>query len=463
MTRKPPFAPALFVGIVSLLLPVSAHADTGNGHAGDFPRTFFFIVLMLLCARVGALVERFRQPAVLGELLMGVALAALALVPGLGFVQGLANDPFVRHVAEVGVILLLFRAGLESNIGEMRKVGLRASAVALIGVALPFVGGWLVSRALLPEYGANLHLFVGATLTATSVGITARVFKDLSYLKTAEAKIVLGAAVIDDVLGLLILAVVSGIVSGGSLGAAGIALLTFKAFAFLAGSVILGQLCAPRIGVLLSRIHPGVGMKMAMALLFCGAFAYGAAALAGLAPIVGAFAAGLVLEAVHFRDFHPPALVERMREWAARPDVNDATRAEMRDAATHEEHAHVENLLDGVSHFFVPIFFVYTGLQVNLAAFADPMTVGIALAVSAVAFIGKVAAGVGAGKGVDKTIVGVGMIPRGEVGLIFANIGKQLGVVDDRTFAVVLIVVVLSTLMTPPLLSVLVRRKNLRP
>lgn len=460
MTRTTRFTHALCIAIALLLIPTAARAENGGSHDGSFPQTFFFLVLMLLCARVGALVERLRQPAVLGELLMGTVLAAMAFVPGLGIIRDFTGNAFVRDVAEIGVILLLFRAGLESNIGEMKRVGMRATSVAIIGVVLPFVGGWLVGRLLLPQSDPNVHLFIGATLTATSVGITARVFKDLSFLKSTEAKIVLGAAVIDDVLGLLILAVVSGIVSGGALGAGAIALLSLKAFAFLAGSVVLGQLLAPRAGALLSRVHPGVGMKMAMALLFCGAFAYGAAALAGLAPIVGAFAAGLVLESVHFRDFHAPSLVERIRLWAARPEIAEDLRADMRETADHEDDVHVESLLEGVSHFFVPIFFVYTGLQVHIAAFADPATVGIALAITAVAVLGKIAAGLGAGRGVDRTVVGFGMVPRGEVGLIFANIGKQIGVVDDRTFAIILIVVVLTTLLTPPLLAAIIRRKR---
>lgn len=451
----------LLAGAVLLIPAVASAAQDGSGsHAGAFPAIFFFLVVMLLAARIGALAERFRQPAVLGELLMGVALGALALAPWFHGLEVFKTDPFIKDIAEIGVILLLFRAGLESNLGEMKKVGVRAGIVAVIGVILPFIGGWLVSRLLLPEYGAHTHLFIGATLTATSVGITARVFKDLGFLKSIEAKIVLGAAVIDDVLGLLILAVVSGVVSGGSLGVGGIALLSLKAFLFLVGSVVLGQLLAPHLGGWLSRIHTGVGMKMATALLFCGAGAYGAYELAGLAPIVGAFAAGLVLDPVHFGAFAAPHMAGRLRAWANRSDKQDV-RQEMEEAAKEEEHSHVENLIDGVSSFFVPVFFVYTGMQVNLMAFANPSTVAIGLAITAVAFLGKIACGWFAGKGADAKIVGFGMIPRGEVGLIFANIGRELGVVDDRAFAIVLIVVVLSTLLTPPILATLIRRKSL--
>lgn len=451
----------LLAGAIVLTPSVAQAAEDGSGgHAGAFPALFFFLVVMLLAARIGSLVKRINQPDVLGELLMGVALGALAFLPWFHGIEGYKSNAFIKDIAEIGVILLLFKAGLESNLGEMKKVGVRAGIVAVIGVVLPFIGGWLVSRWLLPEYGAHTHLFIGATLTATSVGITARVFGDLKFRETIESKIVLGAAVIDDVLGLLILAVVSGVVSGGSLGVSGIAILSLKAFLFLVGSVVLGQLLAPRLSSWLSRINTGVGMKMATALFFCGAFAYGASELAGLAPIIGAFAAGLVLDPVHFGKFAAPEISVRLRAWASRSDKQDV-KEEMEEVAKTEDHSHVENLIEGVSGFFVPIFFIYTGMQVNLQAFTNPSTVAIGLAITIVAFLGKVACGWFAGKGVDPKIVGFGMVPRGEVGLIFANIGRELGVVDDRTFAIVLIVVVLTTLLTPPILATLIRQKTL--
>jgi Kef-type K+ transport system membrane component KefB len=354
---------------------------------------------------------------------------------------------------------------VESYIGEMKRVGLKALIVAVVGVALPFVGGYFAAGMLMPGMDGNVYLFLGATLTATSVGITARVFKDLNVLKTIEAQIVLGAAVIDDVLGLLILAIVGGIVSAGHVAAATVAILCLKALAFLAGSIVIGQLLAPRLGRLTARIHSGVGMKMALALMFCGAFAYAASALAGLAPIVGAFAAGLILDPVHFKDFSAPHLADRIRAWSSRLKQSGGgapadISAEMEDAARHEEHMHVENLIEGVSSFFVPIFFVHTGLQVNLHVFTDLKTVGIALVITAVAFLGKLICGYSAGKGIDHKLVGFGMVPRGEVGLIFLNVGKGLGVVTDQIFAVGVIMVIMTTLLTPPILNSMIRKRT---
>jgi Kef-type K+ transport system membrane component KefB len=460
----------VFTAIAALgafLLPLAASASTEGtaGHTSSFPLVFLFIVIMLMAARVGALVERFHQPAVLGELFMGLVLAALAFLPGLHAIHDLAGSELVIGIAEIGVILLLFRTGLESNVEEMKAVGLKATMVALVGVALPFLGGYLVSKLLIPGLDNNTYIFIGAVLTATSVGITARVYKDLGVLKLKESQIVLGAAVIDDVLGLIILAVVSGIVSAGTVHASTIVILCVKALVFLALAVVIGKTMAPRLGRWFSHIHSGVGMKMALALAVCALFAWAAAALAGLAPIVGAFAAGLVLDSVHFDRFHKPRIAVRLREWCARLkrcpqcDPLQTVTEEMDESAHLEEDEHIENLIESVGNFFIPIFFVYTGLQVNLAAFANPKTVGIALAITMVAILGKALAGFAAGKGVSHKIIGFGMVPRGEVGLIFANVGRQLGVINDQVFAVTVIVVILTTMITPPILGHLIRKQ----
>ena len=459
-----------FAAVATLLaglLPLAAHASTEGtaGHTSAFPLVFLFIVIMLMMARVGALAERFRQPAVLGELLMGLLLAALACLPGLDGIRELAGSELVIGIAEIGVILLLFRTGLESNIEEMRAVGLQAMLVAVVGVVLPFIGGYLVSKLLVPGLDSHTYVFFGAVLTATSVGITARVYKDLNVLKHKESQIVLGAAVIDDVLGLIILAVVSGIVTAGTVHASTIAVLCVKALAFLALAVVAGKLLAPRLGLWFSHIHSGVGMKMSLAVAICALFAWAAAALAGLAPIVGAFAAGLVLDPVHFDRFRKPQIAVRIRDWCVRlrgcpadGRLTEVTK-EMDESAHLEEDQHVENLIEGVGNFFIPIFFVYTGLQVNLAAFADPKTVGIALAITLVAILGKALAGYAAGRGVRHKLIGFGMVPRGEVGLIFANVGRQLGVINDQMFAVAIIVVILTTMVTPPILGHLIGKQ----
>jgi Kef-type K+ transport system membrane component KefB len=338
--------------------------------------------------------------------------------------------------------LLLFEVGLESTVSEMAKVGTSSLLVALIGVLAPFILGYGVSYLFIKEVPAdllrylpnnfdlvNLHLFMGATLCATSVGITARVLKDLGKLQTKTAKIVLGAAVIDDVLGLIILAVVSAIVSasivGTDVGILSIVRIAATALGFFVVAIALGVIVVPRMLHLLAKLRTA-GMMVISSLLLCFLLSWLANAV-GLATIVGAFAAGLILEEVHFHEFR--------------------------------EKAQLHQLIRPISTLFVPIFFVLMGIQVRLEAFYDPGILVLALGLTVAAVIGKQACGWGViEKGIDRPSIGVGMIPRGEVGLIFAAIGKALNIVDGAIYSAIVFMVIFTTLMTPSLLKMTLAR-----
>jgi Kef-type K+ transport system membrane component KefB len=417
------------------------------------PAELLWIPIALLAARLFGVVERWGQPAVLGELLAGILLGNLALI-GFPFLEPMADDAILDFLAQLGVVILLFQIGLESSVAQMRRVGVRALLVAVVGVATPLLLGVLAGPYLLPGSSLQTNLFLGAALTATSVGITARVFRDLGTLQTAEAAIVLGAAVIDDVLGLVLLAMAAAIVSAGTVTLANVAGIVATAVGFLAAALVTGTLLAPWLGRLLSAVHPGAGMKLTLALSVALLTAY-AAGMVGLAPIVGAFAAGLVLVPVHFRDFDEPRLVRDVR--AVLPDVEPVTRARLERTIGPYVERHVEHLLDPVAQLFVPIFFVVTGMKIDLSLFLDASLIAVACGYTLLAIIGKVVSGAVAGP-VRRSVVGWGMVPRGEVGLIFANVGHSIGAVSDRTFSVIVLIVVMTTLLTPPILARLLRR-----
>lgn len=443
----------LIVGLLFAKTAFGASEEPTTGH-GASAVVFFWIAMILLSAKLSSLVEKFGQPSVLGELVIGVILGNLGLL-GFHYFDVVKGDSIINFLAELGVVILLFQIGLESNIQKMKAVGVSALMVATIGVVAPFVlGTYIVGPWLMPGLETNTYLFIGAALTATSVGITARVFKDLGKLKSPEAQIVLGAAVIDDVMGLIILAVVSAIVTIGVISAATVGVIILKAVLFLAGSIVVGQIVAKNLGKYFSKIHTGVGMKFAVAISFGLTFAY-LAQVIGLAPIVGAFAAGLVLDPVHFKFFEDPTIVSDLRKSVAGLPVR--AKKKINEVIAHHSERHVEDLIDPVSHFLVPIFFVVTGMNVNLETLFDIPVLVVALGITSVAFAGKIAAGLAAGK-VNKLIVGFGMVPRGEVGLIFATIGRSLGVIDDTVFSVVVIMVILTTLLTPPILTALLKR-----
>ncbi len=436
--------------ILLLLFPSFVYASGGS----EMVINFLWIAILLLFAKFASLVEKWKQPAVLGELIIGVIIGNLTLV-GFGFFESIETNHIILFLAELGVVILLFQIGLESHIDEMLQVGWRAFLVAVIGVVTPFALGYFSGMLLMPGESTNAYLFLGATLTATSVGITGRVFKDLGQLDTREAKIVLGAAVIDDVMGLIILAVISAIVVKGVVTAGEISWITGQALVFLVGALFLGQLLAPKIGWVFSNIHTGIGMKFTLAISFCLLFAY-SASLVGLAPIVGAFAAGLMLEHVHFQDFDRPQVGQDIRD--AVKETNKNTCKKVDAILCKFENQHIDRLIEPLGHFLIPIFFVVTGMQVDLATLADPKILVIAFIVTLIAFAGKLVAGIAAGSA-NKWIVGWGMVPRGEVGLIFAIIGKQLNVISEEMFSVIIIMVILTTLLTPPILNYLLRKQ----
>jgi Kef-type K+ transport system membrane component KefB len=223
---------------------------------------------------------------------------------------------------------------------------------------------------------------------------------------------------------------------------------------------VLGQIFAPRIGKWLSKINPGISMKLTLAFGSALIFAYLAEAI-GLAPIVGAFTVGLIMEPVHFRHFDDPEIIHNLRKAVKKTTVE--TRSEVEQVLERHADHHIEQLLEPVSQILVPIFFVITGMQVQLETLFNPSILLVALGITVAAIIGKLVAGWTVGRGLNRSVVGWGMVPRGEVGLIFASIGKSLGVVSDEVFSVIIIMVILTTLLTPPILTFLLKRQKAQP
>jgi len=415
---------------------VAGDAEGAVAPHGLNPFVLAGIAVIWLVAKIcGEIFERLGQPAVLGELLGGIVLGNLALA-GWSVAEPLKTDVVIAALAEIGVIILLFEVGLESNLKEMLEVGWSSLLVATVGVIAPFFLGWGVAAWFIPGEARLAHIFIGATLCATSVGITARVLKDLGRLKAREARIILGAAVIDDVLGLLILAVVTGAIgaaqTGGDLSTWGIIWIACKALLFLFGAMVVGHLLVPRLLGGIGRFESR-GVLLALSLAFCFLLAW-LARQVGLAEIVGAFAAGLLLDEVHFEK---------------------VPKHEKRD---------LEELLRPVSGLLAPIFFVLMGIKVDLRAFARPEVLGFALLLTVAAIAGKQLCSLGVvERGLNRVAIGFGMIPRGEVGLIFAGIGATLmlpdaqglrqPVINASIFSAVVIMVIITTLATPPALK----------
>ena len=417
-------------------------SETGgdSGHGGLVLEVLLGLIVILLGAKLGGdIFERFGQPAVLGELIMGIIIGNLHLV-GLEWFEPFKHDITLEILAQIGVIILLFEVGLESTVKEMMSVGVDSLLVATVGVVAPFFLGWGVGIWFLPEADTLVHVFIGATLTATSVGITARVLKDIGKINTKEAKIILGGAVIDDVMGLVILAVVTGIIAAASTGVGGgisfaqVAWIIAKAILFIVGALVIGNVVLPHYFKFAFRLK-GKGIFLSFCLLICFLLSF-LAGQAGLAPIVGAFAAGLILDQVQYRDFS--------------------------DRGKH----YIEELVAPIGTFLVPIFFVSMGMAVDLTTFAHVEILGFAAVMTLAAIVGKQVCGLAIlERGINRVAIGLGMIPRGEVGLIFAGIGARMvlrgePVITASTYSAVVIMVILTTLVAPPMLKKSMLRKG---
>lgn len=386
------------------------------------PADFIFSLVVIFAATklVGELATRIGQAPVVGELLAGILIgtSVFSLIdPG---------SEILRLLSELGVIILLFEIGLESDLDELLRVGWQSSLVAITGVALPFLLGYGLMLAV--GFGSMTAIFVGATLTATSIGITARVLSDIGKIRSREAQIILGAAVIDDILGLIILSVVQSLAATGDVSLRAIGRIMLLALGFLAAAIWLGRILAPLLVRIASRMRVR-GILLIAALSFALALAY-LAELAGSAPIIGAFAGGITL-------------------------------------AESERRVHLEEALKPLADFFVPIFFALISAAVNLAmlnpfnpANRSILLVGGLLVLAAV--VGKWLSGFTVFKErdkLDRLAIGAGMIPRGEVGLIFASVGRSTGVIGSDLYTAIVIMVLLTTLMAPPLLKALMHRR----
>jgi Kef-type K+ transport system membrane component KefB len=392
---------------------LAAAADAGAADAVT-PLLTALVAIFVATKILGELAQRLGQPAVLGELIAGVLLGGSAL----GIVD--PANPVITVLAEIGVIVLLFETGLHTELRSLLSVGSAATMVALAGVAIPFALGY--GSALAFGVSHLPALVAGAALCATSVGISARVLSDLGRLESAEGRVVLGAAVLDDIVGLVILAVIADVVSGTNVDVLHVSKISGVAILFFVVAVLVGMRVAPPAFGVIERIK-SAGALGVFGLAFAFALAV-LAKLAGSALIIGAFAAGLVL-------FVVPQKQEIQRSTTT------------------------------IGHFFVPIFFASVGAAVDLRALGNARSLGVGGVLIVCGIVGKIVAGYVPwwfrGR---KLLVGVAMVPRGEVGLIFAQMGLASGAIDAGLFGAIMLMVLATTLVTPPLLGRVARERS---
>ncbi len=399
-----------------------------NGLSIDMVMLQIF-ALFLLAKVAGLVCERFGVSSVIGEIFAGIIIGNTILFQWLSLDIDLG---LFEVLAELGEIFLLFSVGLETPFSELRKVGRTATLVAVLGVILPFLAGFAMFMAI--DNQLNEALFIGAAMVATSVGITARVISDMKVTRALESRIIIGAAVIDDVLGMIVLAIVMGISAGSSGGLLDIVLVSAEAILFVVLVILLGSILLPKMRrKYAERRGPaepaqcGDRKRLALsplpfAIIVCLGLSF-LASYAGLAAIIGAFLAGMVF--AEFKD-----------KWPCEKDFHP------------------------INEFLVPFFFIHVGLLVNIASFAEVIVLAVILTLLAI-----VTKWIGCGLGArsmgraSANIVGIGMVPRGEVGIIIASIGLTMGAITDSLFAIVVFMSMATTIVAPFLLTWAFRRK----
>lgn len=459
--------------LILCVCPVLAYAGGGAEHTDPIASVLLGVTTIFFFAILGRYIaRRLNQPGVLGELLMGVLVGNLAylcgnelivilregssifnimkeILSGTPLSQSVAaviSDPFyakqvtqslsgpegteylkIAYIVDIfsryGVIFLLFMVGLESSIEELKHTGRESMLVAIIGVIAPMVLGFGAAYVLMPDSAFQTDLFIAATLSATSIGITARVLKEMNKLKTREARTILGAAMLDDILGLIILAVVSSVVIGGIVDLAMVIRIIIYSLLFFLGSLFLGPVIL-RKSVRFFRFLEPWESKLFISFLFVMALSW-LASFVQLAAIIGAFAAGVILHDDYFKT----------------------------EEGSPKDNRSIQQLVAPLESILAPMFFMVIGIQVKLETFYNWKVIVLALGLIIAAILGKLISGYGANKKDDRLLIGIGMLPRGEVGLVFASIGRTLGVISDELFSAIVLMVMITTFIAPPLLK----------
>lgn len=456
LLRKPRLSGVIASVILMIINSPVVHALGSSGGATPvgFGRIFLIFAIVLVVATAANVVERFGQPPVVGQILVGIGLSAAAYF-GWGLMRDASSNEILSFLANFGAVILLLSAGMESNVRSLAKVGVYAAAVATIGVVLPFMAGaFVVGPWLFPGAGTNAYLFLGAALVATSVGVSVSIFRSLAITRTRPAQTVLAAAVLDDILGLVLLAVISQVAIQGRVNVTDVVAIVAKATAFLFGSLIIGRALAGPIARGMRRLNDNASTKLVLGVALALFLGY-LAETVGMQPIVGAFAAGLLLEGLAFEGYGDSLTVRDLRQ--LRAESTQSMHAKIDNLIDKHRRGHLGGMVDTLGAVAVPVFFVYTGLQIDFGSLLHPDMYLTALIIAVVAIIGKIAAGLAARGGWrERLLVGIAMVPRGEVGLIFATTAKTLGIFNDSMYSTIVIVILLTTFVTPPLLGRLV-------
>lgn len=437
----------IFISLFLVMLSNFAMAIDSAKNDTSASVVLFWIFAFIFLSRSLSIVKKIGIPIIVAEILTGIILGDIHLL-GVHVFQDAENNPIIKFLAEFGAIILMFEIGLDSKLSELKlnfKVGF---VVAAVGSIFTFLTGYLVSKYLIQDSTTQLNLLMGIITAATATGISARTFKDMKIIKSKEVKIILVSSIIDELISIFCFGIISGLILENSINLLHIAATTTQLVAFFAFAAIFGQWITPFVTHWSTKIHAGINMKIGVLFGVCFFFSW-IAYIMGLATVLGAFIAGLILDQVYFRSFSKSNFLINLRKVAS--DIDDAkTRYHLVNLIEKQEKRTLEELLKPFAHIFTPLFFIYIGLMLNIEDLLKPNTLLITLILLCASFIGRILSGYTLQhKGLNKLIIGLGMTPIGEAGLIFAVFGKNAGLISAPILSAIVATLVISSIITP--------------
>lgn len=455
----------LAIGLFLFIINKFSYADNisnlnhNANNIGYDPVILLWLVLFIFLSRSLSIVKKFGLPLVVGEILSGIILGELHVF-NINLFYNAENDPIIRFLAEFGAIILMFEIGIESKFSDLKKNFKSGIKIAISGTILTFLGGFFIAKFLIQNSSLSLQLLLGVITAATATGISAKTFKEMGIIKSKEVQIVLVASILDELISIFCFGIISAMIIESAFNLSIFAFTFFQAVAFFVFAAIFGNWITPLLTTWSIKIHAGINMKIGVLLTICFLFSWVAHKL-GLATVVGAFVGGLILDQVYFKSFSRSNFFRQL--WFLKSQITDTQlKYEFTQLITGQEEKTLEELLKPISHVFVPVFFIYIGLLLDIHQLFTQTTLIITIALLTTSFIGRILSGfLIKGQNINKLILGLGMTPIGEAGLIFAMFGKVSGIIDDVELSAIVSAVVIAAILTPILIKFAIRRHSI--
>lgn len=423
------------------------------------PLVFLWLVFFIFLSRGLSIVRKIGLPLIVGEIFAGVILGSMDIF-GINLFKDTESNTIVKFLADFGAIILMFEIGLESKLSDLKRNFRTGIKVALSGTFFTFMGGFFISFLFIPNASTQLNLLIGVITAATATGIAAKTFKEMEIIHSREVKIVMVSSILDEVISIFCFAVISALIIDNTINLINISISIVQVMGFFMFAAIFGQWITPLLTTWSTKIHSGINMKIGVLLIICFLFAW-LSHIMGLASVIGAFIAGLILDEVYFKSFSKSNFFQQLRQ-IAKNLTPGPLHNELINSIEQQEQKTLEELLKPLSHVFVPVFFIHIGLMLEIEELFKYQTLIITCALLVVSFIGRLLSGhLIRGNKVNKTIIGLGMSPIGEAGLIFAVFGKNVGIISSPVLSAIVSTLVISAILTPILIKISIKLKGI--